>query len=85
MLDDNDRLQALLGGVTTAVVEELTAEGSSGERLRRHALVKRTLSAVFAGGARAFTENTEIFLPAGTLARPLVESALSQVLAGIRE
>ena len=83
LLSDDERLHALLGGVTTAIIGEVRTAGGAAELFRRRQLVRRIGPAVLSGGARAFATHSALFLPAGLRAKPLVHSAMQQVLAGI--
>ena len=85
LVDDDERLQVLLGGVTKAVVEEVEEALSETEKMRREDLIKRMGSSILRGGIGAFTENTDLFLPDDSTARVLVQSTLQQVLVGIRD
>jgi len=84
LVDDDARLQVLLGGVTKAVIEEIEAGGSEAEKIRREDFFKRIGRSVLRGGVTAFTENTDLFLPGDSAAKPIVESTLRQTLAGLR-
>ncbi|MBY0274913.1 hypothetical protein K2Z84_06210 [Candidatus Binatia bacterium] len=85
LLDDDERLHALLGGVTKALISELESAGSAAEFLQRKNLAQRLGSSVLRGAAGAFTDNIDLFLPGDGTARTLVESTLSQVMAGVRD
>lgn len=85
LVDDGERLQVLLGGVTKAVIEEVDAASTEGEKIRREAFFERIGRSILRGGATAFTENTDLFLPGDHTAKPVVESALRQTLAGLRD
>lgn len=85
LVGDDQRLQVLLGGVTTAVIEEIEAGDSEAEKVRREDLFKRIGRSVIRGGATTFSENTDLFLPTDGAAKSLVESALAQTLAGLRD
>ncbi len=84
LVDDDRRLQVLLGGVTKALIEDVSATTSQAEQIRREDLVRRIASSVVRGGASAFHENVGIFIEDDHTARSLVQSALGQVLEGIR-
>ena len=85
LIDDDERLHALLGGVTSSLIEEIGSAESAGELLARRNLVKRLGSSILRGGAAAFTENIDLFLPGDGTARKLVKSTLDQVMLGIRD
>lgn len=85
LLDDDDRLHALLHGVTSALISEIDGAGSAGELLARQNLIQRLGSSVLRGAAGAFTENIDLFLPGDGTARTLVESTLTQVMEGVRD
>lgn len=85
LVDDDERLQVLLGGVTKAVVEEVEGALSETEKMRREDLIKRIGSSILRGGIGAFTENSDLFLPGDSTAKVLVQSTLQQVFAGIRD
>jgi hypothetical protein len=55
------------------------------EKIQREDFFKRIGRSVLRGGVSAFSENTDLFLPGDVAAKALVESALSQTLAGLRQ
>jgi len=88
LLDDDQRLQTLLHGVTSALVGEIANIGKdegAGELVSRRNLIERLGSSVLRGAAGAFTENLDLFLPGDGTAHALVESTLTQVMDGIRD
>lgn len=85
LVDDDQRLQVLLGGVTKAVIGEVEEATSEAEKIRREDLFKRIGRSILRGGVTAFTENTDLFLPGDSAAKPIVESTLRQTLAGLRD
>jgi hypothetical protein len=85
LVDDDKRLQVLLGGVTKAVIEEVEKASGEAEKIRREALIRRVGSSILRGGIGAFTENSGLFLPHDSTAGVLVQSTLEQVLVGIRD
>ncbi len=85
LVSDDQRLQVLLGGVTQAMIAEIELAGSETEKIRREDLFKRIGRGILRGGVKAFSENADLFLPGDTAAKPLVESALAQTLAGLRD
>ena len=85
LVDDDKRLQALLGGVTKAVIGEVEEATTEAEKIRREDLFERIGRSILRGGVTAFTENTDLFLPGDGAAKPIVESTLRQTLAGLRD
>jgi len=83
LVADSDRTQALIGGVTEALLEDIQAAGSIAAIVRRENFVRRIGSSVLRGGAQAFSENIDLFLPNDTNTKKLVSSTLNQVLAGM--
>ena len=88
LIDDDKRVQALLAGVARSLATDIDAATSPGVKLERKQLFKRIGSSILRGGATAFSENIELFLPSdedshNALER-LVQSTLTQVLAGIQ-
>ncbi|MEA3410168.1 MAG: hypothetical protein U9R74_01345, partial [Pseudomonadota bacterium] len=61
LVDDDERLQVLLSGVTQAVIGEVEEAGSAGETDRRQDLFKRIGRSILRGGVTAFTENAGLF------------------------
>ena len=84
LLDDHERLHALLGGVTSALLAEIQGAKDATDLLSRKNLVERLGSSVLRGAAGAFTENLDLFLPGDGTARKLVGSTLTQVIDGVR-
>jgi hypothetical protein len=84
LVDDDHRLQVLLGGVTKALIEDVSVATSQAEQIRREDLARRIASSILRGGASAFHENIGIFIEDDPSARTLVQSAVGQVLEGIR-
>ena len=85
LLDDDQRLQALLGGVTRAWIAEIEAADGLAERLRREGVLARIGRSALRGGVTAFSEHAELFLPGNAAAARWVESALRQTLSGLRD
>ncbi len=85
LIDDDERLHALLGGVTASLIEEVGSAENASELFARETLVKRLGSSILRGGAGAFTENIDLFLPGDPTAKTLVKSTLDQVMVGIRD
>ncbi len=84
LIDDDERLQVLVGGVTKALLEEVESSPSNATLFRRKDFVKRIASSVLRGGASAFSENLGLFLDEGTDANRIVDATLKQVLEGVR-
>lgn len=82
LVDDSARVQALVGGVTAALLRDAESLTSQAAKIKREQLVRRIGSSILRGGAEAFTEQIDLFVghPA---AKTLVESTLKQVLVGI--
>jgi hypothetical protein len=85
LVDDDKRVQALLGGITKSLAEEISAVSSATERLDRTQLLRRIASSVVRGGVGAFSENIDLFVPQDGTLKKLVGSTLTQVLAGIKD
>jgi hypothetical protein len=84
LVDDDKRLQVLLGGVMDAVAEDLRAAVQSDNELSRKQLFRRIGSSILRGGGAAFAENIDLFLPKDGTAKKLVGETLTQVLAGLQ-
>ncbi len=86
LIDDSRQVQAVLGGITKALladIEDLTASGAlQSELADREALIRRLGSSVIRGAVGAFSENLDLFMEDGT-SRKIAQSALTQVLKGI--
>jgi hypothetical protein len=85
LLEDDARVQALLGGVTRALIADIDALSSTGAQIRREQLLRRIGSSLLRGGAAALSENLPLFLPGDRTARALVQSTLTEMLAGIQD
>src|SRR5690606_33262168 len=83
LVNDDQRLQVLLGGVLDAVAADLQAALQGDTGLARRQLFRRIGSGILRGGTTAFAENIDLFLPGDGAARKLVGQTLTQVLAGI--
>lgn len=83
LLDDNKRAQALLGGIVKSLIEDFDSLASAAGKVRRGEMIKRIGSSIVRGGASAFTENLDLFLPKDDRTKELVRATLSQVVAGI--
>ena len=84
LVSDSSRTQALIGGVTEALLTDIETAGSIAAMSRREDFVRRIASSILRGGAQAFSENIDLFLPDDTNTKKLVSSTLSQVLSGIK-
>lgn len=84
LVADDARLRALIGGVTSALLADIEAAGSVAALKRRENLVQRIGSSLLKGGARAFSENLDLFLSDDKKAKGLVGSTLTHLLKGIK-
>jgi hypothetical protein len=84
LVDDDQRVQALLGGVTNALIQDVQAAASQGELLRRERLVRRIASSLLLGAMGAVEQSTGLFVPRNQMAQKLIHSTLSQLLEGLR-
>ncbi len=84
LISDDARLQALLGGVTSSLVTDINEAGSVGAMKRREAFIRRIGSSILQGGAQAFNENIDLFLPEDAGSKKVVSSTLTHLLAGIK-
>ena len=84
LIDDDERLHVLLGGVTKALITDVEGADGAAEMLRRKNLIKRVGSSILKCGAGAFTANIDLVLPKDTAAKILVESTLTQTLDAVR-
>jgi hypothetical protein len=84
LIADSVRTQALIGGVTNALLADIQAAGSIGAMIRREDFVRRISSSILRGGAQAFSENIDLFLPEDSNSKKLVSSTLTHVLEGIK-
>ncbi|MDA8138655.1 MAG: hypothetical protein M0036_08370 [Desulfobacteraceae bacterium] len=84
LVDDDSRLQALLGGVTQALVDGHRLLTSQGEQVRREALIQRIASGLLRAGAEIFSKNN--ILPGGAsgTTQKWVAVTLSQIVDGIQ-
>ncbi|MEQ1749522.1 MAG: hypothetical protein ABL974_08885 [Prosthecobacter sp.] len=83
LIDDDQRLQVLLGGVTQSLLEDYDALTKPEARVRRGALIKRISSSVVRGGASALTGNIDLFMRGDVQSKTLIKATLSSVVAGI--
>ncbi len=83
LIDDDRRLQVLVGGITQSLLTDYAALQSSPDKLRRGQLIKRISSSIMRGGATAFTSHIDLFMPGDAKAAILVKSTLSSVVKGI--
>jgi len=85
LVSDDKRVQALLGGITKALVAEVDKAADETEKLTARRFIRRVASSLVRGGLGAFNENLDLFLPSDGTVKTLVDSTLSQVLAGIKD
>ena len=83
LIMDDARLQALVGGVTNSLLKDIQDAGSIAAMKRREDFVRRIGSSILKGGAQAFSQNIDLFLPEDSDAKPLVSSTLTQLLEGL--
>ena len=87
LIDDDQRVQVLVSGVAKSMADELDAATTAGAKLEKKQLFERIGSSILRGGASAFTDNIDLFLPkddvSQTALRNIVQSTLSQTLTGI--
>lgn len=83
LVDDDLRLQTLVGGVTKSLIEDYGTLASQGDQVRRVHLLRRIASSILRGGAAAFFERGDLFLRKDTAAEKLVGATLSSVVTGI--
>ena len=84
LVADDVRTQALIGGVTNALLADIQAAGSIGALKRREDFVRRIGSSILRGGAEAFSQNIDLFLPQDSDSKKLVSSTLTHLLEGIK-
>ena len=84
LVDDNERVQALVGGITNELIDDLEALEDQTAIIKRENLIKRAFSSILRGGAAAFTENIDLFIPKDSTTKTLVEATLKQVVEGIK-
>jgi len=84
LLDDDERTQALLGGMTQGLIEVVDGIDSVSGKIELEDLLERIGSGLLAGAAAAFTENIDLFIRRDDTAKALVKSTLVQVLEGIK-
>jgi len=83
LIADAARIQALVGGVTNSLLKDIQDAGSIAAMKRREDFVRRIGSSILKGGAQAFSQNIDLFLPEDSDAKPLVSSTLTQLLEGL--
>jgi len=83
LIDDDQRLQALVGGITGSLIEDYESLTSNAAKDRRDRLVKRIASSIIRGGAAAFSDNIDLFIEGESTPKELVSKTLSHVVAGI--
>jgi hypothetical protein len=84
LVDDDPRTQALLGGVTSALLADADSIKDGTKKWTREQLLRRIGSSMLRGGAGAFSQNPDLFLPGNGLPKALVKSTVQQMLAGIK-
>lgn len=84
LVSDDEKLQALLGGIGKTLIEDVKAATTEGAKIEREKLFKKLGSGILRGAATAFSENIGLFMPRDDAAKKLVQSTLTQVLAGIK-
>jgi hypothetical protein len=84
LIADDARLQALVGGVTNSLLEDIQAAGSIAAMKRREDFVRRIGSSILKGGAQAFSQNIDLFLPEDSDSKQLVGTTLTHLLQGIK-
>lgn len=84
LIEDNERAQAMLGGMTAALMADVKAAGTHTAYLDRKDLFERIGSSLLRGAAGALTENIALFIRKEGTTKTLVQSTLEQVLEGIR-
>lgn len=85
LVADDVRMRALVGGVTSSLLADIHAAGSVAAMKRREGFARRIGSSILLGGAHAFSENIDLFLPDESAdSRQLVGATLTQLLEGIK-
>ena len=79
------RLSALLGGVTTAVRDDIQSAGSLGDSERRSALFKRIGMSILKAGAGTVADNPGLFLPGEGRGKVAVRGTVTAILDSIRD
>nr|MBC8218382.1 hypothetical protein [Planctomycetota bacterium] len=72
LIDDDKRLQSIIGGISKALIEEGESITSQGLRLKSGGLVRRIASRVLKGGLAGVTGEITPFLPGGLKGRTTV-------------
>lgn len=85
LVDDDRRVQALVGGITKALLVDVGAIKSVAGQIRREELFRRIGSSILRGGVGALTENLDVFVPEEAKGRAWVQTALTTFFAGIRD
>lgn len=83
LIDDDRRVQVLIGGVTQALLGDYDQLTKATDQMKRGQLIKRISSSVMRGGAAAFTTNVDLFMPGDAQATVVVKSTLSAIVKGI--
>ncbi len=84
LVNDRERLSALLGGITSAIQADMKAAFDHGNDLSRAQLFRRVAGSLIRGGAAAFTEHIDLFIANDAKTLPLVKGTLTQILDGLR-
>lgn len=84
LVDDDRRVQALLGGVCAALLQDVEGAPSIADKVHREQLARRIASSILRGGATAFVEQSGLFLAGNEAGRAMVNSTLKQLLEGVR-
>jgi hypothetical protein len=84
LIADSVRTQALIGGVTNALMGDIKNADSIAEMIRREDFARRIGSSILRGGAQALSENIDLFLPQDSGSKALVSSTLTHLLEGIK-
>ena len=86
LISNDERIQVLIGGVTTALYQDLKKSGVD-VRIKREKLFKRLSGSILRGGATAVSGNINLFLPSESGkpdGRKVVQAAVLEILGGIQ-
>lgn len=87
LLDDDKRVQALVKGITSSLIEDFEHLGvdaaADDRRAIRERTVKRIASSIFRGGVSAFSGSIDLFIQGEGRTEELVKSTLSQFVVAI--
>jgi len=84
LVSNDKRINVLLGGVTSALRQDLKGL-SLGELARRDQLLQRITASIIRAGAGAVANNPDLFIGGDGKAKEAVRSTLSAILGGIRD